>query len=411
MKCAHPITVINPHFRGLDPTALSELCKREKLVENGYCSSYVDVGGIRQYYPVNYSYQVPCGKCPACRKNIASAWVGRLLGEFFAQERQGKKSAFITLTFKPECEPQTDKEAYEYLRRFIDLFRKRYNIRPTYFFTLERGPKTGRLHFHGILFGCSIYHLSYRAIADVWRYGYTWIEPVKAAHFPYLVKYIRKPCTPDPSASPEVRALLRNFKPRCFTANGLGLSAVNAEMISFCINEGGTPRSYVVYGNKKYPLHPYLRYRIFSDDFRLSLRAAAFGKTPDLTLNGRTYSDIPSYLQAVDEYVKKQDRFSELLGLPADSRGVRHAPARIDMDLSFMEDILAPPQCIAYGYRSRFEYKPEDSLTIAESLMKGSLFAPELVEFMRDIKNSDPDLYNELTPVIPAGVHFVTMPE
>lgn len=91
---------------------------------------------------------VPCGKCPHCRKQRANEWATRLLHESFSHD----KSAFVTLTYDDRYAPASvSKRA---LQLFFKRLRKRLPDREIKYYACgEYGEKTGRPHYHAIIFG------------------------------------------------------------------------------------------------------------------------------------------------------------------------------------------------------------------------------------------------------------------
>lgn len=117
---------------------------------------------------------VPCGRCAACLNRIRSGWAARLQAEWKAS----KTAYFITLTYNDDnlpfavdddglCEPSLDKrEITLFLKRLrrsleIEYYRstlreimpeKHFGMKFRYFLVGEYGTKTGRPHYHLIIF-------------------------------------------------------------------------------------------------------------------------------------------------------------------------------------------------------------------------------------------------------------------
>ena len=88
---------------------------------------------------------VPCGQCMPCRINKKREWAGRLLME----SKLHPYSYFVTLTYDEDhCPPELSREDAS---KFVKSLRKKFpGIR--YFLVGEYGDRTGRPHFHVILY-------------------------------------------------------------------------------------------------------------------------------------------------------------------------------------------------------------------------------------------------------------------
>ncbi|AYP28872.1 MAG: putative replication initiation protein [Microviridae sp.] len=128
-------------------------------------------------------------------------WVNRL-----GFEKLGRKGSFITLTYNPENydgEPH-----YEHLQKFMKRVRRYmdYHKLPTsdgqplrYFFCVERGKKTDRLHYHGIIFGLPKIIRTMLGLGkndpyagNLWNYGFAQCRALVNRRVLYVCKYIFK---------------------------------------------------------------------------------------------------------------------------------------------------------------------------------------------------------------------------
>lgn len=105
--------------------------------------------------PKNYSkeyatFQLPCGKCIACRLEYARQWAIRCVHEASMND----KNSFITLTYSDE-NLKSPKLEYSDFQKFIKKLRKTQNQKIGIFVTGEYGDKTKRPHWHAILFNYS----------------------------------------------------------------------------------------------------------------------------------------------------------------------------------------------------------------------------------------------------------------
>lgn len=131
MECTHPIKVWKP----IDNT-------EDKRVKFS-----INPGERKNYEEIT----IPCGKCTACKLNHAKEWGIRCAIE----TKYNPISYFLTLTYDDEKLFYTaDQQAHpslnkKHLQDFIKKLRKKYTVR--YFACGEYGPKTGRPHYHVIL--------------------------------------------------------------------------------------------------------------------------------------------------------------------------------------------------------------------------------------------------------------------
>ena len=124
-------------------------CTRPKAA---WATTDVDKKG-REYATITFrpkkgyepDYEIPCGKCLACKAEKRRDWGIRMCHE--AQYHQ--KNCFLTLTYEEDQLPE------KINKRDLDLFiarlRKTHKVR--YFITGEYGELTKRPHYHAIIFG------------------------------------------------------------------------------------------------------------------------------------------------------------------------------------------------------------------------------------------------------------------
>lgn len=144
--------------------------------------------------------EVRCGQCRVCRLRRKKAWAGRLLLE----SKDHIASRFITLTYAddPGILDYTD----------FQLFMKRY--REVYgacrFFAVgEYGGKSGRGHYHAIIFGHAPENQGFApGLQKVWGHGYCYDGTVTAHSIGYVAGYVFKE-NYTPTKKPFVRMSLR----------------------------------------------------------------------------------------------------------------------------------------------------------------------------------------------------------
>lgn len=149
-------------------------------------------------YPVlidKECYQdVPCGKCPQCKRLRISAWAFRLMN----YERQASSAVFATLTYDTEHVPITQNGFMSLDYRDAALFFKRLrkrvsshspDVRIKYYLAGEYGGVTFRPHYHAIIFNVdNVYDIEHSWMRGMVDYG-----TVTGASINYTLKYIDKP--------------------------------------------------------------------------------------------------------------------------------------------------------------------------------------------------------------------------
>ncbi len=94
---------------------------------------------------------VPCAKCGACRASRRAEWSFRLKYEF----KKAKTAWFITLTYLEEQMPRIRGRGNlnkNHIQLWLKKLRKSNNGRIRYYLVGEYGTKTGRPHYHIIIF-------------------------------------------------------------------------------------------------------------------------------------------------------------------------------------------------------------------------------------------------------------------
>lgn len=149
-----------------------------------------------------YSQPVPCGKCPKCVKTKISQWSFRI-----KKERERSTSAyFLTLTYNDENLIYTDSGETTLDKRDFQLFIKRLrhfeknNKKIKYYAVGEYGTKSGRPHYHAILFNVR----DPSNIEKSWDKGFTYAPILDRDNgVTYVLKYISKTRTKISHKNPE----------------------------------------------------------------------------------------------------------------------------------------------------------------------------------------------------------------
>lgn len=142
---------------------------------------------------------VPCGRCIGCALDRSKDWAVRCVLESLSYE----KNCFLTLTFDELHVPETvsKKDVQLFLKR---LRKSNPGIEIRYFACGEYGSKSGRPHYHLILFnydfddkkfyssdGLSDYYVS-ESLAKLWPFGMSIVGDLSFESCAYVARYTSK---------------------------------------------------------------------------------------------------------------------------------------------------------------------------------------------------------------------------
>ncbi len=140
----------------------------------------------------------PCGKCQACARKRRNSWVGRMLME----QTQHPETCFLTLTYSDEALPrvyhsETDQWiptlVKSHLQKWIRSARQSissHGLTIRYFAAGEYGTKSGRPHYHLILFGIGpLWTDHYK---KWWKKGFISAYEATPRSMAYVAKYCLK---------------------------------------------------------------------------------------------------------------------------------------------------------------------------------------------------------------------------
>lgn len=142
-----------------------------------------------EVWPDNRKRIVPCGKCLACLSNKRSDWSYRLMQEY----KHSRSAVFVTLTYHPKFVPDTG-VSKRHVQLFMKRLRKRSGGKLRYYLVAEYGSKTGRPHYHMLLFNIDIKDESY--VRGAWcsrsgePFGIVHLGKVTQASIRYCTKYV-----------------------------------------------------------------------------------------------------------------------------------------------------------------------------------------------------------------------------
>lgn len=206
----------------LDDRQIDDYYKKlvESLKDDQVGVVYKTIGGLR------YGHQlIPCGKCVGCRLEYSRQWAMRCTLEALQHEF----NYFVTLTYDDPnlvkmpyhvgADPYTGEVLFEghpsplipddltkFMKDLREYYRTHYNHDGIRFFACgEYGGKSGRPHFHLILFNCPIPDLSLykrnfqdkplynsKIFSDRWKKGYVVIAECNFDTCAYVARYIMK---------------------------------------------------------------------------------------------------------------------------------------------------------------------------------------------------------------------------
>lgn len=153
-------------------------------------------GSARRYL------QVPCGQCSGCRLERSRQWALRCMNEASCW----KYNSFATLTYSDDKLPRNGSLVMDDHQRFMKRLRDRLDYPPMKFYMCgEYGERTGRPHYHYLLFGLDfsdkVYfkttgsgHKLYTSalLEDIWGLGHCPIGDVTFDSACYVARYIMK---------------------------------------------------------------------------------------------------------------------------------------------------------------------------------------------------------------------------
>lgn len=216
---------------------------------------------LSEYYDTDYSAIVcGCGKCIWCRRKRINSWFIRSLCEI---EMFNSKQFlyFITLTFSDKY---LDVDGYNQLQlshvqKYIKRVRTNFGWKFKYIAVGEYGSKSGRRHYHLLLYGIPFIDKYTRIkLAKCWKYGFSYIKLSDPNSIYYVLKYSFKNVLGlDNSYYSQL-----GFNVPFFTCSkGFGLDYYNKNKLDILRN------GYIKYRNRKYCIPRYFRkLMVFKDE-------------------------------------------------------------------------------------------------------------------------------------------------
>lgn len=204
-------------------------------------------------WPKGRVIAVPCGKCLACLSNKRQDWSTRLMQEY----KVSSSSMFVTLTYSEKYYP----EQFGVVKRHMQLYLKRVRKKCPklrYYVVGEYGGKTGRAHYHGILFNAEekvvreCWSLLNKVTNKVEPIGIVHVGKCTEASVSYVTKYIVQ-------QGGEIEG---KNKPFCLMSRGygLGLNYLTDAMVKW---HRSASRIYMIDNGQKKRLPRYYKEKIW----------------------------------------------------------------------------------------------------------------------------------------------------
>lgn len=227
-------------------------------------------------WPKGRIIPVGCGKCLVCLSNKRQDWCFRLEEEWKRSER----AAFITLTYHPRFYPDTGVQK-KHFQLFMKRLRFHSNEKLRYYAVGEYGTKTGRAHYHAIIFN---FQGGEDVLQRAWSVdvngvstplGIVHIGKVNSKSIRYATKYIiQRGAQTDKKLNPPFALMSRRF--------GLGLWYLTDEMVAWHRSGG---KNYTIVDGQKARLPRYFKNFIWPHEWQkqeVSKKSAEAAKEAEL---------------------------------------------------------------------------------------------------------------------------------
>lgn len=128
---------------------------------------------------------VRCGNCVKCAIRRQQSWTLRCLLE----QRVSGSASFVTLTYRDDTVP--DLLDARHMQLFFKRLRRSTSASVRYFYCGEYGGKTGRPHWHAIVYGLPLLR---RGLSQwpQWPHGHVHVGEVTRQSVSYVVRYTLK---------------------------------------------------------------------------------------------------------------------------------------------------------------------------------------------------------------------------
>lgn len=201
--------------------------------------------------------EVPCGKCPACRRNYQLQWIIRLT----EQARHSDAAYFVTLTYADDHEPSFDKKRVQKFLNRLQHKAKYHGATLKYFLVSEFCPSTGRPHHHAAMYLDKYLDNFSKFIADGWPFGFITVSDLTEKRINYVTGY----CLKKQSNGVDWSSLPDKYNPdKCrLISRGLGIGYLSDAMTRY--HKQGLVHTYG-YKGLYAELPRYYKDKIFDED-------------------------------------------------------------------------------------------------------------------------------------------------
>lgn len=189
--CRHPLLAVD---RGLKLNKNGQYVRDIRFI-NTQNRSYEE---LKRFYG-DKLLMLPCGHCYSCSKAYAREWSSRMIIE----SKYHEYNTFITLTYDDEhCPKELNKRDFQL---FMKRLRKEYGEGIRFFACGELGDKSGRPHYHAIIFGLDfddkkelkrsnsgLMIYTSEKLSKLWTFGISSIGDVTPESCQYVAKYAVK---------------------------------------------------------------------------------------------------------------------------------------------------------------------------------------------------------------------------
>ena len=224
------------------------------MCENPFIKTPMEVDLVQVCGNENYRQAAtphPCGRCLPCRVNKKRVWVTRNLLEAMCYDH----NTFTTLTYSDENLPEELKR--KHLTEYIKKLRRIRRIPTRYFGVGEYGTKSGRPHYHLLLFGLE-QNLAKEYTDKAWNKGFHYHGTVTKESVEYVTGYMAKGWNYE--RNPKLEGRAKEFASQSRrNPGGVGLPGI--QEVARKIIASGFDYSIIRqlrFGGKNYPLGRYL---------------------------------------------------------------------------------------------------------------------------------------------------------
>lgn len=217
---------------------------------------------MRCFHPIvikrdGIAQEVPCGKCPACRRNYQLQWIIRLQEE----QKHSEAAYFVTLTYSDVHGPSFDKKRCQAFLNRIQHRCKYKGVTLKYFFVSEHCPSSGRPHHHAIFFLDRYLDNFSQFIADGWPFGFITVSDCNQKRINYVTGY----CLKKQGNAVDWSSLPDELNPdKCrLISKGLGLKYLSDRVKAY--HKDGLVHTYSL-GNMYAELPRYYKDKLFDED-------------------------------------------------------------------------------------------------------------------------------------------------